>query len=331
MSTSSPTESFIRRRFWAPRYDRWLRRRLPAANKIVLVQRRLFIFPTRRGLFFVLTLLVMLLTAINYQNNLVYGVTFWLAMVFVVTVHFTHGNLLGLALQAGPAKPVFPGQRAEFLVRLIGAKRDGHRSVRVSWESSEALTDIGQQSVDISLFQTVTKRGWFAPGRIKVESTYPLGLLRCWSYLDLELRVLVWPKPLPCRVPPPAASAHSAHSGGSFAGHDDLAGFRAYQRGDPLRSVDWRAYARGQGLLTRQYRSPETEQSWLDWSSLEGDRERRLSYLCYLVLEYAAKGDDYGLRLPGYQLDIDGGDRQRDLALQALALYGADEDEVGMG
>ena len=46
-----------------------------------------------------LTLLVMLLTAINYQNNLVYGVTFWLSMVFIVTVHFTHGNLMGLVLQ----------------------------------------------------------------------------------------------------------------------------------------------------------------------------------------------------------------------------------------
>jgi len=278
-----------------------------------------------------LTLLVMLLTAINYQNNLVYGVTFWLAMVFVVTVHFTHGNLLGLVIQAGQSKPVFPGQRAEFFLRLTGAKRQGHRSVRVSWEGSEALTDIDQQSVDVSLFQTVTKRGWFMPGRIKVESTYPLGLLRCWSYLDLELRVLVWPKPLPYRVTPPADSADSARSGGSLTGNDDLAGFRAYQRGDPLRSVDWRAYARGQGLLTRQYHSPETEQSWLDWSSLEGDREKRLSYLCYLVLEYAAKGDDYGLRLPGYQLDIAGGDRQRDLALQALALYGADESEVGTG
>ncbi len=62
-----------------------------------------------------LTLLVMLLTAINYQNNLVYGVTFWLAMVFVVTVHFTHGNLLGLALQAGPAKTGLSGTAGRVL------------------------------------------------------------------------------------------------------------------------------------------------------------------------------------------------------------------------
>ena len=80
MSTLSLTRTFGITRRWGAFYDRWLRRRLPPSDRIILEQRRLFIFPTRRGFFFMLTLLVMLLTAINYQNNLVYGVTFWLAL-----------------------------------------------------------------------------------------------------------------------------------------------------------------------------------------------------------------------------------------------------------
>lgn len=276
-----------------------------------------------------LTLLVMLLTAINYQNNLVYGVTFWLAMVFVVTVHFTHGNLMRLTLQMRGARPVFVGQRAEFVIRLIPGKGRAHRAVRISWAGSEVFADVpGERPADVLLFQTVADRGWHDAGRIKVESTYPLGLLTCWTYVDLGCRVLVWPKPVPCTLAQSSTLDQPVGTGGYGVGQDDLSGFRPYQVGDSLRSIDWRAYAREQGLLTRQYRSPVSDRRWLDWSLVEGDRERRLSGLCYLVLEYHRKGDDFGLRMPGYQLDIASGDRHCDHALRALALYGLELEVV---
>ena len=54
----------------------WLSRRVPPARSIALTQRRLFIFPTRSGFLFLLSLMLMLLMAINYQSNLIYGLTF---------------------------------------------------------------------------------------------------------------------------------------------------------------------------------------------------------------------------------------------------------------
>jgi uncharacterized protein (DUF58 family) len=329
VSTLYLTKTFGITRRWGAFYDRWLRRRLPPSDRIILEQRRLFIFPTRRGFFFMLTLLVMLLTAINYQNNLVYGLTFWLSMVFIVTVHFTHGNLMGLVLQRRGGLPVFAGQQAEFVIRLVSGKGQGHRSVRVSWEGSDVFSDVlGEQPVDVSLFQSAGQRGWHYPGRIKVESTYPLGLLRCWTFVDLGLRTLVWPKPLPCTLDHTSRLEQPVGAIGHGPGDDDLSGFRPYQMGDSLRSIDWRAYAREQGLLTRQFHSPVSDHRWLDWSFVEGDCERRLSCLCFLVLEYHERGDEYGLRLPEYQLDIAGGDRHREHALRALALYGLETTET---
>ena len=54
--------------------------------------------------------------------------------------------------------------------------------------------------------------------------------------------------------------------------------------------------------------------------------ERRLSALCHWVLDYHQRELEYGLRLPDIELSPASGDRQRERALRALALFGASED-----
>ena len=313
------------------RYQRWLQRRLPPAREITLEQRRLFIFPTRAGFFFMVTLLLMLLAAINYQNNMAYGLTFWLATLFVVAVHFTHGNLLRLTVVAVSASSVFPGQRAEFRLRLRATERRGHYGVRVQWPDSEAFVDVpAGGDVSLNLFLPVTSRGWFRPPRLTVASVFPLGLLRCWSYAQLDMRALVWPQP----IAPPASWMTDASSAGAGdanqLGNDDFLGFREYRAGDSLRSVDWRGWAREQSLQTRVLASPQSRDHWLDWAQFpQGDMEQRLSWLCWLALHYEAQGQVYGLRLPTCTLELGSGNRHLEAVLGALALYGEEDDRRG--
>ena len=60
------------------RYQGWIKRRLPRAKTLTLDQKRIFIFPSRVGFFFLLVLLLTLITAINYQNNMTFALTFLL-------------------------------------------------------------------------------------------------------------------------------------------------------------------------------------------------------------------------------------------------------------
>ena len=305
-------------------YRNWLSRRLPAARSITLEQRRLFIFPTAAGFFFLATLLIMLLTAINYQNNMAYGLTFWLAMLFIVAVHFTHGNLLGLTMTAVAAEAVFAYQQSGFTLRLSGGgKRAGHYSVRLLWPDAEQVVDVGAgQGRTVTLHQAVGQRGYFLPPRLRIESVYPLGLLRCWSFAYFDCQALVYPQPLP--APDVLISVNEKGTLGTSdsSGLDDLAGFRAYQVGDSARHIDWRAWARGQALQTRLYSAPSREEHWLDWNDFDGgNTEQRLSWLCWRIIQLDASGDDYGLRLPNVEIPLAAGDRQREVTLRALALY----------
>jgi hypothetical protein len=82
------------------RFRGWIDQRIPPAREVTLDQRRIFIFPSRVGFFFGGCLLVMLLAAINFENNLSYALTFWLATLFIVAILHTYANLSGLTIRA---------------------------------------------------------------------------------------------------------------------------------------------------------------------------------------------------------------------------------------
>ena len=106
-------------------------------------------------------------------------------------------------------------------------------------------------------------------------------------------------------------------------GTDDYQGLEAWQRGDSLRRVDWKAWSRGQGLWVKQFSDLLGSETLLDYSQLQGDTEQRLSVLCFHVLRLDNALQPYSLQLPGQAvLGPDIGPAHRDSCLSALALFG---------
>ena len=68
------------------RVRRWLRfDGVVEPNPIVLGQGRIYVLPTRAGLAFIVALLIMLLTSINYTLSLGYGMVFLLGALMTVS------------------------------------------------------------------------------------------------------------------------------------------------------------------------------------------------------------------------------------------------------
>lgn len=305
--------------------ERWMSRRSPAADSVRLTQRRIFIVPSRIGLGFCLSLLLMLLAAINYQNSLAYALTFLLGSVFLVSILHTYRNLAGLSLRAGAAQAVFAGGQACFRVHLAS---DGpaHQAVMLGWAngSLETLDVPAEGGCEAALTLPAERRGWLRAPRIRVESRFPLGLLVAWSWVDLQQRALVYPRPLQGELPwSTGRTADSEEQGRRLQslGADDYQGLRAYQPGDSRRRLHWKAFSRGQGLLVKDFAAFGAEELLLDFEGLEGDQEHRLSLLCHWVLQLSSRQQRFALRLPDRVLDPGDGEAHRSTCLQALALF----------
>ncbi len=313
---------------------RTLRRRLvhrgARAGTLVLDPRHVYILPSRAGYGFALMLLVMLIGAINYNNSLGFMLTFLLGGLGLVSILHTYRNLRGLAIRPGHADPVFAGTRARFAFHLDNAGQPARYDIAFSTnDGGECVADVpGGGQARIELAVPAPRRGRLRPGRLRIESRFPIGLFHAWSWIEPEVSCLVYPQPEPTATLPPPR--HEEQHGAALAGegNDDFAGLRAYQPGDSLRHIDWKALARGHKLLTKQFHGEAGASLWLAWDQTAGlAPEARLSRLCRWVLDAETRGLSYGLELPDLVLSPSRGDSHRSRCLEALALYGVAPEE----
>jgi uncharacterized protein (DUF58 family) len=103
---------------------------------------------------------------------------------------------------------------------------------------------------------------------------------------------------------------------------DDFSGMRPYIHGESQRHIDWRAVARGQPLITKQFTTEEEGVVHLDFSVLRlTDVEERLSQLTLWVIEAERARRPYGLRLPGAEIPPAIGQAHFHQCMRALSLF----------
>ncbi|WGL17830.1 DUF58 domain-containing protein [Microbulbifer bruguierae] len=330
VTSAGSADSSGRKQFWQPlrhaRWQRWLDRRLPAAHSVTLDHRKLFVLPSGAGLGFTLVILLLWLLGTNYENNLVFAFDFLLVGLMVVLPVHTFANLSGMRLQLLEAEPAFAGDYGRAKIALTQTGKRFHERVHLAWPSQEgALVDVtgGRDARDIWIDLPLLRRGRVRAPRILVESRFPLGLFRCWSWVDLDVEFLVYPQPKSAGpLPVGATSGDGEHERVYSSGGDDFVGLKIYQPGDSLRHVAWKQFAGGRDLYSKEYASGSDARLWLDWDLLAGrEIETRLSNLCAWVLEAEHAQIPYGLRLPGQTLAPGLGAAHRQQALTLLALF----------
>ncbi|MFC2588470.1 MAG: DUF58 domain-containing protein [Ottowia sp.] len=315
---------------WRARLRQWWQGRLTAADAVLLTQRNVYILPTRAGLMLALTLGVLLIASINYQLNLGYLFTFLLAGCAAAGVWVGHGTLRGLGLKLLPPQPVFAGQPAFLDVRLSSARAAprhaiglavmgaGREDARWAWADVPAR---GEAALQTSFCPA--RRGLHAAPLLVVQTLFPLGAFRIWTVWKPAAQVLAWPAP---EVNAPPLPAGEARAGAGQAASRERApgefdGVRLWQRGDTLRQVVWKKFAKSGELVSRDAQHLQRQQLWLDFARTGApDAESRLSRLAAWVLAADARQLEYGLRLPGLEIEPDSGAAHKLRCLRALAL-----------
>ena len=306
---------------WAAR---WARRRQGADPLAVELQRRrIYILPTAFGAAFGAMVLAMLLASLNYGANLGFALTFLLAGLGLVAMHHCHNNLLGTRLKFVGAAPVFADQVAEFRIAVENASTTPRCEIELAHDrNSSAPVDVpagGAETVRVAL--RTRRRGWATLDRFAVETRYPARLFRAWTWVHMDARCLVYPRPAPPGRPLPR-SAGTGAAGRQSHGDSDFSGLRNAVPGDPPQHIAWKAYARSEVLLLKQFAGGDSEPCMLDWDALpELNAEARLSQLTRWCLEAAAESRQFGVRLPGRTLALGTGEPHLSACLEALALH----------
>lgn len=287
-------------------------------------QPRVLVRPNRNTLGLAAVLVAMWYAGASQSNGAAYLLCFVLASVAAVSTIHAWANLRGVRVKADAVAPAFAGE--ELSVPLAISAEHGGLAMKLDAGTPANAVDVRAVAPGhvwrVAVRSAAVRRGRFEEVRIRAASLYPLGFFTARLALAVRAPHYIYPAPEGA-APLPRSLAPSRHRReGLRAEGDDFAGTRTWLPGESQRHIDWKAAARGQPLLTKQWAGDSDETLVLDWSALpQLGPEARLRQLARWVVLAERGGASYGLSIPGMQLPPSRGDTHYHACLRALAVF----------
>lgn len=285
--------------------QQWIAKRFQVEGSKVLLQKDVLVFIYKQGFLYLVLIVITFIAGINYANNLILGFCFLISAILCISFYLTFKQLHGLEIELVAPEV---GQVSQSLILKILFKQSVQtvRYLRLDWQEQEHFLYLDQTQQSLELAVLPEQRGRFELGVLKIYTTYPLGLVRAWTYLYPKQKVWIAPK---------AYDWQKEHKSQPTSAQDSLDEFkelRTFQHGDSYQNVAWKQVARGQGFFIKMFEAQANHQHVeIDYQQIPAlGHEEKLSFMMGLIEQCEQLGDDYAVILPHARLESGQGQTQ---------------------
>lgn len=280
------------------RFVRWLHLRFRYTGVRTLKQNEVLVFIYQQGYLYLVLILITFIAGINYANNLILGFCFLISAILCISFYLSFKQLHAVTLQV--AVDEVGKVNEAFKVKII-LQQERNNPKYLNFKTDDQLQTFlfeeKQQSFELTFIPT--QRGKFEIPPIQIYSTYPLGLVRAWTYIYLT--ETYW-------IAPQAKAFTQNLQSYSNTGEPDLDEFkelRTFKLGDSLQSISWKQAARGQGLFVKQFEDlMDTHVMQIEYSKMpNADHEEKLSFMMELADQCEHTQTPYSIILPHAQTE----------------------------
>jgi uncharacterized protein (DUF58 family) len=279
---------------------------------------------TTTGWGYLLLMLVILLLGINYANNLIYALAYFLMSLLVVGYLQTRAQLKNLIFNNWHCQEVFVGNNINYQIQIKNNR------IAKSWGLFAGLSDIAtphlflssNQAQNLILKNQAKKRGLYQHGSVYIFSTYPFGIFQASKLMPKLPECTIYPQAIGVLHLPDNSSGDSARQ---HQESESITSIRKYIAGDNLSRIGWKFLARSDVLMTKEFDGALGDPVLvLNWKQSEISNlgiEARLSQLCKWVIEADRLRFVYSLILPQQTIEANSGRPHRQECLESLAMF----------
>ncbi len=219
---------------------------------------------TREGKRFLLAAVLIAIAALNTGNNLIYLILSLMLSFAVLSYAVLRINLAGVTLAASFAGPVFAGEQAHASLTVFNRKSLPAYSLEIhaaEADGSAYCAYVGAHgSAPAELRMLFARRGVYGYRDFSIRSGFPFILFEMQRTVPVAGSLLVYPALRD--VSGILDQVDNLSVGGAFPAAkegDDLYALREYRDGDDWRRLHWKASARHDALIMREYAEQRTQ------------------------------------------------------------------------
>ncbi|MFB2538171.1 DUF58 domain-containing protein [Acinetobacter sp. c3-l95] len=284
--------------FFKNKIDHWFKKRLTVADQKTLQQNDVFVFISREGILFVLLLVCTFIAGINYGNNLILGLCFLCVSLLLLSFYLAFKQLYGLTIQLKLPELGQVGHALDLKFHFKPKAKQMHLHLRCEYLGQAKKISTLNQAIDVLFTDLPQQRGLYVLPRFYFYSVYPFAIVRAWSYIYPKYQIWIAPQPRSVDL-----YKYGLNNNQQKQGMEDFSHLREYHSGDPLNRVAWQQYAKGRGLLVKQFEQFEQNQVHLKYQDMPSNgHEDKLSELMFLVEQCQSQNRAFSLTLPSRTL-----------------------------
>lgn len=219
-------------------------------------QSNIFILPNRFGLYAGFLVLASFAMGYKVQNNFILLGVIFLFLVFMLSLIASVRNLQGMMIETDVEPYYFAGERQHILLRI--KKANPAFNVVLTSPFGDIPLDLSSGAASVLVPVGAHQRGVHPIAAIKIQTLFPFGIARSWSWLNPPGELVVAPRPkeqaaqsYPRGNPAMARAAEQKKQQNNFA--DELGDLRDYQDSDPPARIDWKRYAASRETMVREH------------------------------------------------------------------------------
>lgn len=253
---------------------------------------KIYIIPTRLGLFYITITFASFMIGLVYTNNMTLLVTFLLVSFLVISMVLTNNQLLNITLDKLMISDFFSNEKGLGKIYLKNPGQNLSSFLRL--ELKECHQDIKLRLIeDHYTFHLKLPRGHHHISRIKIYSESPAGLFHAWTSWKSPCSFYVYPTPKSITLTPTISAKETQ----VLSEEADFAHHELYQRGMNAKKINWKKFAQTDQLYWKKHEQVSRDFYHFDIQNMPGDIEEKLQYLSYLIQVAHSQGAKWDLKV----------------------------------
>ena len=259
--------------------------------------RRVFVLPTRHGYMVAFAILGVFAIGVRIQNNMLLLMAIALFVIFMFSLIWSATNLDKFSFMLVGKPYLIAGRAVRVDLAPSGRQRLNDVWLRGTEASDRKRPELAYDNRSLSIGFSTDKRGKQDLPPIMVETRFPFGVARAWTYISGG-EVLVAPVPDFAGCRSYFQIGHHTHAA-DLTGENGADGLDSWQPGTPLNRISWKHFAASDRLLQKSGDEGGANTLFFSYAHVAHlGHEAALSVLCAAVLQAADLRQNFHLELP---------------------------------